>query len=318
MASEFAVANGFKQNPFFAHMTDPVTPNRRTYNPHMFELRCTVRNCHATLQREGNGLSCSAGHHFDRAKEGYWSLIQPQDRKSSKAGDATTAVLARQRWLQRGNANELINFLKPWVTQGVAYSASGSQTNRESPRILDLGCGEGSFGPALFGEYANSFCGIDLSKRAVRLAARGWPEATWVLANADRTLPIHDESIDCAISLFGRRPVRELARISKPNGKCIIVVPAADDLIELRERTQKAGHRRSRWETIVDEFSSSGYRFREHQTWKQRLHLDRDAISDALAMTYRAVRYSQQVRLDSISEMQVTLAADVILFDRVT
>ena len=282
----------------------------------MFKLRCTVRNCHATLQRQENGLSCSSGHHFDRAKEGYWSLVQPQDRKSSKAGDADPAVLARHRWLQRGNANELINFLKPWVTKGVVYSPSDSSTNSNSPRILDLGCGEGSFGPALFGEYADSYCGIDLSKRAVRLAAQGWPEATWVLANADRTLPIHDESVDCAISLFGRRPVSELARISKPNGKCIIAVPAEDDLIELRERTQNAGHRRSRWETIVDEFSSSGYAFREHQLWKQQLNLDRDAITDALAMTYRAVRYSQQARLESVSEMQVTLAADVLLFER--
>ena len=297
-------------------MTDPVTGNSKTYNPHMFELRCTVRNCHATLKREGNGLSCSAGHHFDRAKEGYWSLVQPQDRKSSKAGDAVPAVLARHRWLQRGNANELIKFLKPWVTQGLACSPSNSTTLTKSPRILDLGCGEGSFGPALFGEYATSYCGIDLSKRAVRLASRGWPEATWVLANADRTLPIHDESIDCAISLFGRRPVKELARISKPKGRCIVVVPAEDDLIELRERTQKAGHRRSRWETIIDEFISCGYQLREHQTWKQQLNLDRDAIADALAMTYRAVRYSQQERLDSISEMRVTLAADVILFDR--
>ncbi|MAI32713.1 MAG: SAM-dependent methyltransferase [Rhodopirellula sp.] len=284
----------------------------------MFKLRCTVRNCHATLQRHGKGLTCSRGHHFDRAKEGYWSLIQPQDRKSSKAGDADAAVLARHRWLQRGNANAFIKFLKPWVTQALAYSLSNSTSDSNAPRILDLGCGEGSFGPSLFGEYANSYCGIDLSKRAVRLAARGWPEATWVLANADRTLPIHDESVDCAVSLFGRRPVSELARISKPEGKCIIAVPAEDDLIELREKTQNAGHRRSRWETIVTEFNSSGYQFLQHQLWSQQMNLEREAITDALAMTYRAVRYSQQAKLESVSEMQVTLAADVLLFARTT
>ena len=284
----------------------------------MFKLRCTVRNCHATLQQQARGLTCSRGHHFDRAKEGYWSLIQPQDRKSSKAGDADTAVLARHRWLQRGNADELIKFLKPWVTRAVACSHSNSASIPIPPRILDLGCGEGSFGPALFGDYPNSYCGIDLSKRAVRLAARGWPEATWVLANADRTLPIHDESVDCAISLFGRRPVSELARISKPDGKCIVAVPGEEDLIELREKTQNAGHRRSRWESIVNEFISCGYKFEEHQLWKQRMNLERDAITDALAMTYRAARYSQQAKLESVSEMQVTLAADVMLFARTT
>ncbi|MGB0759277.1 MAG: methyltransferase domain-containing protein [Rubripirellula sp.] len=281
----------------------------------MFELRCTVRKCHATLQRQENGLACSHGHHFDRAKQGYWSLVQPQDRKSSKAGDADTAVLARHRWLQRGHADGLIEFLKPWVTKAIACFPSQS-TGTNSPRILDLGCGEGSFGPALFESYAEGFCGIDLSKRAVRLAAQGWPQATWVLANADRTLPIHDASVDCAISLFGRRPISELARISKPDGKCIIAVPAEDDLIELRERTQSSGYRRSRWEMIVEQFNSSGYQFLEHQLWKQQINLDRDAINDALAMTYRAARYSQQARLESLSEMQVTLAADVLLLNR--
>ncbi|MAI73324.1 MAG: SAM-dependent methyltransferase [Rhodopirellula sp.] len=284
----------------------------------MFQLRCTVRNCQATLKLHEKGLTCPHGHHFDRAKEGYWSLIQPQDRKSTKAGDTDTAVLARHRWLQRGNAHELMKSLKPWVTQALACSLSNSTSVPGPPRILDLGCGEGSFGPALFGGYAKSYCGIDLSKRAVRLAARGWPDATWVLANADRTLPIHNESVDCAVSLFGRRPVSELARILKRNGKCIIAVPAEDDLIELREKTQNAGHRRSRWQTIVSEFGSAGYQFLEHQLWRQQMNLDREAITDALAMTYRAARYSQQSKLESVSEMKVTLAADLLLFARTT
>jgi len=276
----------------------------------MFQLRCTVRNCNSTLKPQDNELVCSSGHHFDRAKEGYWSLIQPQDRKSTKPGDTDTAVLARHRWLERGYADELIKFLAPWTTKALTCSKS------HEPRILDLGCGEGSFGPALFGEHPNGYCGIDLSKRAVRLAARSWPDATWVLANADRILPIHDESIDCTISLFGRRPVAEIARVSKPGATCIIAVPAEDDLIELREKTQETGRRRSRWETIVDEFNTAGLQFQKHQLWKQQLNLDRDAITDALAMTYRAVRYSQQARLESVTNMQVTLAADVLLFQR--
>jgi len=262
------------------------------------------------LKRQDTSLVCSSGHHFDRAKEGYWSLVQPQDRKSVKAGDTDTAVLARHRWLERGYANDLIEFLAPWVSKAASCSPSAT------PRILDLGCGEGSFGPALFGNNANGYCGIDLSKRAVRLAARGWPEATWVLANADRTLPIHDQSIDFTMSLFGRRPVSEISRITKPNAMCLVAVPAEDDLIELREKTQKTGLRRNRWKAIRDQFSLAGFQFHEHQLWQQQRKLDRDAITDALAMTYRAVRHSQHARLESVTTMQATLAADVLLFQR--
>lgn len=277
----------------------------------MFQLRCTARNCNGILEKQEQGLVCAAGHHFDRAKEGYWSLLQPQDRKSTKPGDSDAAVLARHRWLARGYASGLIESLLPWTGARVAGRSA------EHARILDLGCGEGSFGPALFASQANGYCGIDLSKRAIKLAARKWPAATWVLANADRVLPVCDASLDCVVSLFGRRPVAEIDRVLAPEGICIVAVPGEEDLIELREQVQQAGHRRSRWELVVEEMSACGLQCVEHQHWKQQFVLDSVAISDALAMTYRAVRYSQQARLESVSQMHVTMAADLLLLQRV-
>ena len=147
------------------------------YNRLMFQLRCTVRDCQQLLEQRERELVCHAGHCFDQAKQGYWNLLQPQDKKSKNPGDSEDAVLARHRWLQHGHAISLIETLRPW------FAANGPEANQ---RTLDLGCGEGSFGPALFPNEADSYCGIDLSKRAIKLATRGWPEATWVLANADR------------------------------------------------------------------------------------------------------------------------------------
>lgn len=276
----------------------------------MFELRCTVRNCTELLKRHDNTLRCDVGHHFDRAKAGYWSLLQPQDRKSLKPGDCDDAVLARHRWLKRGHATGLVEALRPWIqspTDGYDW---------RSIRTLDLGCGEGSFGPALFSDNPNGYCGIDLSKRAIKLAARGWPEATWVLANADRTLPAADGSVNQVISLFGRRPAQEISRVLVCDGNCIIAVPGQEDLIELRESVQQEGHRRSRWEAVVDELSAAGLQFVEHLNWRQHVELEPDAITDALAMTYRAVRRSQQTRAESLTAMNVTLAADLILLRR--
>ncbi len=273
----------------------------------MFELRCTVRDCPELLQRRDRAMFCTAGHHFDQAKEGYWNLLQPQDRKSKNPGDSEAAVLARHRWLLRGHASGLIDALSPWVAMTIPSS---------SLRTLDLGCGEGSFGKALFSAESDGYCGIDLSKRAIKLASRAWPAATWVLSNADRILPAADVSVDRVVSLFGRRPASEIGRVLAPAGICIVAVPGKEDLIELRERVQEAGHRRSRWETVVDEMTSAGLEFVEHRVWQQQVDLEPDAIADALAMTYRGVRHSQQSRLDSIDAMKVTLAADLILMRR--
>ena len=276
----------------------------------MFELHCTVRDCHERLQPQQGGLTCSVGHHFDRAKAGYWSLLQPQDKKSLKPGDSDDAVLARHRWLARGHAVGLIEALRPWMTLIPAADPS------PCPRTLDLGCGEGSFGPALFPKDAEGYCGIDLSKRAIRLAARGWPEATWVLANADRFLPAADGGVDRVVSLFGRRPVAEIRRVLMPAGICIVAVPGEDDLIELREHVQHTGHRRSRWERVIDEMSGVGLECVAKQHWRHQVDLEPDAIADALAMTYRAVRRSEQTRVESLTAMKVTLAADLLLLRR--
>lgn len=271
----------------------------------MFPLRCTVRNCKLPLQQNENALSCEAGHQFDRARQGYWPLVQPQDRKSIHAGDSDDAVLARHRWLQRGHAAGLIGALRQWI------APIGDP--KKTTTTLDLGCGEGSFGPALFAGEAAGYCGIDLSKRAIKLAARGWTDATWVLANADRELPAADQSVDRVVSFFGRRPVSEIARVLVPGGICIVAVPGEEDLIELRQEVQQAGRRRSRWQTIVEEMSDVGLVVMEHRFWKQKLNLQPDEISDAMAMTYRGVRYSQNARMESLEAMSVTLAADLIL-----
>lgn len=272
----------------------------------MFELRCTVRNCASVLQRTDSGLTCDRGHHFDRAKQGYWNLLQPQDRKSKNPGDCEEAVLARHRWLQRGYANGLIERLKLWIEPSA------------ETRSLDLGCGEGTFGPAFFGQFPGSYCGIDLSSKAIKLASRNWPEGTWVLANADRTLPVTDGSVDRVLSLFGRRPVSEIGRVLSRSGECIVAVPGEEDLIELREQVQQSGVRRSRWELICDEMSEVGLECVEHSLWSERIELQPDAIADALAMTYRAVRHSQKSRLESVQATVVTLAADLMRFRRKT
>ena len=269
----------------------------------MFELRCTVRNCNQALVCTERGLDCVAGHHFDQAKEGYWNLTQPQDKKSIDPGDNREAVLARHRWLELGHASGLVAALQPWVPE-----------SNPQMKILDLGCGEGSLGHLLFFDHATGFCGIDLSRPAIKLAARRWPEATWVLANADRILPVADSSVDCIMSLFGRRPAAEIYRVLKPGGCCIVAVPGEEDLIELREQVQKKGTRRNRVGAIVKEITNTGLVCVKEDRWQTQIAIGPEEIEDALAMTYRARRWSEQKRISSIGSAKVTLAADLILF----
>jgi len=266
------------------------------------ELRCTVRGCTGALVRDEAQLRCPSGHAFDRGREGYWNLLQPQDRRSLKSGDSDDAVLARRRWLARGFAD------------GLAIELSSRIEAARLPQgavAVDVGCGEGTLTAQLFASRAVSGCGIDLSTKAIRLAARLEPALTWIVANADRGLPFADGSVQLALSIFGRRPVSELLRVLAPSGTLLVVVPAEDDLLELREASQGEGVRRDRVSDLLAELAP-GFDLGGRSAWRHRARHDREALKDALAMSYRGARASERERLASVSELSVTLAAEIL------
>jgi len=265
-------------------------------------LRCTVRGCAGALLWEDAQLRCPAGHAFDRGREGYWNLLQPQDRRSPKAGDSDDAVSARRRWLARGFADGLAELMSARIeSAGLAADAV----------LVDVGCGEGTLTARLFASRADSGCGIDLSTKAIRLASRLAPELTWIVANADRGLPFADGSVQLALSLFGRRPVPELARVVAASGLLLVVVPAEDDLLELREASQGEGVRRDRVGDVLAELSPA-FDLAGRATWRHRARHDREALNDALAMSYRGARASERLRLAPVLELDVTLAAEIL------
>ena len=270
----------------------------------MFPLRCTVRNCSHPLVRDNRTLSCAAGHSFDQAKQGYWNLLQPQDSKSNKPGDRDEAVDARHRWTKSGVMNGLVRAINPWTVIGSPIRSAG---------VLDLGCGTGYFGNAIYGDL-ESYCGVDLSKKAIRMACRVSPSATWILANADRTLPAMDCSVGQVISLFGRRPFDLIQQVLVPNGTLIVAVPGESDLIELREKTQQTGQRRDRTHPIVSQAREHNLHLVEKHSWSEVVLLQSDQIRDALTMTYRAERHSQKARVQALNQQEVTLSADLLLF----
>lgn len=142
----------------------------------MFQLCCPVRNCTSHLEPRKTGLACGFGHHFDRAREGYWSLIQPQDRKSVKAGDSDAAVLARHRWLTSGHANQLMRFLSPLA------DAAASNRVLSTRGLLTWDVGKALLAPPCSMNLQTVFAGsiyqsvLCVSRHAVGLGRHGsWP-----------------------------------------------------------------------------------------------------------------------------------------------
>ena len=138
------------------------------------------------------------------------------------------------------------------------------------------------------------------------------------MANADRGLPVADRSVDLALSIFGRRPAAELARVLRPGGCLVVVVPADDDLAELREAAQGQVVSTDRVPKVAEEFAGTPLRLDLQETWRRRAPHDRTGIDDLMAMTYRGIRHSQRDRLQeqlgTAPTVNVTLAAHVLRF----
>jgi 23S rRNA (guanine745-N1)-methyltransferase len=81
---------------------------------------------------------------------------------------------------------------------------------------------------------ASQFFGVDISKEAIRCAAKRYKEATWIVANGMRELPFADDSMDVILSVLAPRNTEEFARILKADGQLILGVPGPNHLIELR------------------------------------------------------------------------------------
>jgi SAM-dependent methyltransferase len=131
--------------------------------------------------------------------------------------------------------------------------------------------------------------------RAIDLAARAHPALTWVVANADRRLPLRDAIFDLVLSVTGPRPERELRRVLRPGGLLAAAVPAPDDLIELRAAVFGEGHASDRVAQTLEALGE-GFVLERRLEVRHRVRLDPDAQRDLLASTHRAGRRSRVER----------------------
>jgi len=199
------------------------------------------------------------------------------------------------------------------VIESVATRAA-TLLDEESPAVVaELGSGSGELLGTLAAKRPIRGVGLDLSTHAAMHAARRFPSMSWVVANADRRLPLLNGSTGLILSVHARRNPPECRRVLVDGGFLLLAIPSTDDLIELREEIQGSPVERDRVAAAVDEHSRD-FVLVEQSTCKQRLDLDRDQLLKLLRGTYRGERFSESVRVQALDSLAVTLASDILLF----
>ena len=183
--------------------------------------------CAQPLTWEEHCCRCAAGHSFDRASEGYAHLL-PANRKHSKnPGDDKQMVAARCAFLDKGYYAPLRDTLCQLAVRLTA--------GEPSPVIFDSGCGEGYYSAGLAHAIPNStLAGIDISKFAVRRAAKRLKTGLFAVASAYQ-LPIADGRVDLLTNIFSPLSAPEFARVLRPGGHFLYVVPSQRHLWQMKE-----------------------------------------------------------------------------------
>lgn len=184
----------------------------------MPQLRCPL--CREVLFISTRAAVCAQGHGFDRAREGYFNLLPAQHKNSLKPGDDSAMVSARQRFLEAG-------YYTPLLT---ALCAAVLALHPE--QLLDSGCGEGWY-TARLSAVAAQVVGVDISKAAIKRAAKRTASVTWLVASSAK-LPMMDRSVDAITAIFSPLPMAEAARVLRPGGSVFVIAPDAAHLRQLR------------------------------------------------------------------------------------
>lgn len=190
-------------------------------------LRCPV--CSAAMASASDtvagGLRCSAGHAFDGARQGYVNLLT--GKGTSFIPDTADMVAARAAFLDAGHYRPLMEAVRAAAARLLAEAAE--------PVVVDAGAGTGHYlAPVLASVPHCRAVALDLSKYALRRAARTCPQALCVVWDLWRALPLADGAADLVLNIFAPRNPEEYARILRPGGRLLVVTPAPGHLEALR------------------------------------------------------------------------------------
>ncbi|MET8229991.1 putative RNA methyltransferase [Micromonospora sp. NPDC005298] len=102
------------------------------------------------------------------------------------------------------------------------------------PLVVDAGAGTGRYLGAVLAALPHAVgLALDVSKPALRRAARAHPRAAAALADTWQRLPLADRSTAVLLNVFAPRNGPEFHRVLDPGGTLLVVTPAADHLTEL-------------------------------------------------------------------------------------
>ncbi|MDD4850351.1 MAG: methyltransferase [Gemmiger sp.] len=217
-------------------------------------LRCPVCAGALSLNPAARVLRCPAGHSFDLAREGYANLLAINRRHAADPGDSKEMVQARHRFLEAG-------YYRPFMVALAGLCKQYAPTGRPA-HLVDAGCGEGSYAAAVYVALAAAgtppaVVGFDLSRQAVRLAAKRLPAGAFCVGGSFAA-PVRDGWADILLNIFSPFAGDEFLRMLRPGGVLLYAVPTARHLFGLKQVLYATPYENPERDTLYKGFTLLG------------------------------------------------------------
>lgn len=253
-------------------------------------FRCPV--CGAAFSRADNSLRCANGHTFDPARKGYVHFLPNANPSKYDAA----LFEARRRILSFGFYDAVIDAIRTAIPSDAAV-------------FLDAGCGDGTFTKRLC--EGRTAIGLDLSKDAIQLAARGGGPILWTVGDLTR-LPVADNSVDVILNLFSPAHYDEFRRVLKQNGRLLKLVPQSGYLQEIRAlAADRLKHGEYRNDAVVRHLAEQFHLIDQKRITEQTAITEEQA-RDFLAMTPLTFGIDTE-SLDATQLQTVTIDVELLI-----
>jgi 23S rRNA (guanine745-N1)-methyltransferase len=193
----------------------------------------------------GRTLVCPAGHSFDAARQGYFNFLV--GKGTVFEADAADMVAARFEFLSAGHYRPLADAVAGLAAPALAAPQTAGAGAGAGATVLDAGTGTGHYLRALLDRTAPgggaqagtpvAAIGLDISKFALRRAAKLNPEAVNLVSDVWQPLPVADGAVDVVMVVFAPRNAAEFARVLRPGGRLVVVTPRPGHLAEVAGQT---------------------------------------------------------------------------------
>ncbi len=271
-------------------------------------LICPI--CHNRLAQNGTSLQCSNHHSFDISSEGYVNLL-----RKKLPGDAKEMLVARRDFLAQGHYQALSNLINDLISTHIPLSSS-------LPTILDAGCGEGYYlgrlqQSLLTHAYQTQYIGLDISKDAIRMAARRYKQAFFVVANIKERLVFVDDAMQVVLNIFAPRNPAEFARVLAPRGLLLVVIPGSDHLRQLRSTLHLLNIEEDKEQKVIAQFAPL-FDFVASSPLSYTLEFGREEILQAVMMTPNYWHLSREIRegVEQLDAIETQLSFHCLMFLR--